>query len=113
VDLPDEATVKEGMRKLIELGAQSAVVTLGAEGALAHDGQKFWRIHGPKVKAVNTIGSGDSLTAGLAAGLVRGQSLPEACRLGCACGAANAVTLISGEVYLEDVDAMMSQVQIS
>jgi tagatose 6-phosphate kinase len=113
MELPDESAVKEGMRKLIDLGAKSAVVTLGAEGAIAFDGRQFWRIRLPKVMAVNTIGSGDALTAGLAAALARGQPLPDACRLGCACGAANAITLVSGEVYLEDVQAMMAQVQIS
>jgi len=64
------------------------------------------------VSAVNSVGSGDAFTAGLAAGLVDGQPLAEACRLGAACGAANAMTLMAGEVRHEDVKALLEQTTI-
>lgn len=43
----------------------------------------------PSVPTVNTIGSGDAATAGLAAGLRRGMSLPAAVRLAVQCAATN------------------------
>ena len=44
------------------------------------------------MKAINPIGSGDSLAAGLASAILRGQRMPDAAKLGIACGAANAMT---------------------
>jgi len=53
-----------------------------------------------------------SRTAGLAAALVDGQPLPEACRLGAACGAANALTLTAGDVRPEDVKTLLEQTTV-
>jgi fructokinase len=55
-----------------ELGAAVVVVTDGAEGAIAYrDGSAALRRRGRRVEVVDTIGAGDSFTAGLIAGLVR------------------------------------------
>jgi fructose-1-phosphate kinase PfkB-like protein len=100
------------MKKLLDLGAQNAVITLGADGAIASDGTHFWRIKPPAVKAVNSVGSGDAFTAGLAAALVDGAPLPDACRLGAACGAANALTLMAGELDPQEVQRLVSQTTV-
>jgi fructose-1-phosphate kinase PfkB-like protein len=100
------------MRRLLEQGAQRAVITLGADGAIATDGSAFWRIHAPKLHPVNTVGSGDAFTGGLAAGLVRQLPIPDACRLAAACGAANALTVLAGEVHLEDVQRFEKETQV-
>ncbi len=76
----------------------AAVVTLGAAGSAASDGRSSWRISSPIVRAVSAVGSGDAYAAGLAIGLSRGLSLPDACALGSACGAANAMTALAGHV---------------
>lgn len=110
--MDNEAAVKQGMRKLMDLGAQAVVITMGGDGAMASDGRKTWRIHPPRITALNSIGSGDSFTAGLAAGLTRGQDLGDACRYGAACGAANALTLLSGEVRIDDVRRLLNDVRV-
>jgi tagatose 6-phosphate kinase len=112
LDLPDEAAVIEAMRGLAKAGAQRVVVTAGAAPTLAFDGRDFWRVIAPTVKAVNPIGSGDAFTAGLVARLVHGDTLGEACRWGCAAGAANALTLMAGEVALEDARRLADMVQL-
>jgi sugar/nucleoside kinase (ribokinase family) len=63
------------------------VVTLGAEGALAHDGTRVVRAAAPVVDAVDTTGAGDSFAAGFLAARLDGAELAEALRFGCACGA--------------------------
>ena len=65
-----------------------AVVTLGAEGALAHgsDGTVA-RAAAPAVAAVDTTGAGDSFAAGFLAARLRGEDLEGCLALGCACGA--------------------------
>jgi tagatose 6-phosphate kinase len=107
----DEA-LKQGMRRMVQKGPQWIAVTMGREGAVISDGQRFWRVHSPAVKAVNPIGSGDAFSAGLMAGILNGQSVPEACKLAAACGAANALTPVSGCVYMDDVDRLLSLVRV-
>jgi tagatose 6-phosphate kinase len=110
--LEDEAAVMSAMRDLCERGAQRVVVTSGHAPTLAFDGQVFWRIAPPQIAAVNPIGSGDSFAAGVVWRLVRGDDLGEACRWGSAAGAANALTLLAGEVNREDVERLAKVVQV-
>lgn len=110
LDAPE--SIVRAMHRAIGLGAGKVVVTLGGKGAMASDGKRAWRITVPSVKVNSTIGSGDSFTAGLVKGLVDGAELPEACRLGGACGAANALTAMSGDVHIEDVRRIQPQVSV-
>ncbi len=104
--LKDEAAVMSAMRELCERGAQHVVVTAGKNPALAFDGQSWWRIHAPRVDAVNPIGSGDAFAAGLVWRLLLGEDLGEACRWASAAGAANALTMLAGEVRRTDVERL-------
>ncbi len=111
-ELADEPAVRSAMRELVERGTERVVVTAGTEPALAMDGQGLWRISVPRVAAVNPIGSGDAFTAALTWRLVRGDDLGEACRWGCAAGAANALTPMPGEVRREDVERLAREVEL-
>lgn len=110
-ELPDETAVKAAMRGLAERGGQRVVVTGGAQTTMAFDGKDFWRIPVPRVAAVNPIGSGDAFTAGMVSRLLRGDDLGEACRWGNAAGAANALTLMAGEVERSEVERLVKEVQ--
>jgi tagatose 6-phosphate kinase len=110
--LKDEADVMSGMRELCERGAQRVVVTAGREPSLAFDGQSFWRIEAPRIKATNPIGSGDAFAAGLVWRLLRGEDLGEACRWASAAGAANALTMLAGEVNRNDVERLVNEVRL-
>jgi 1-phosphofructokinase family hexose kinase len=81
----------QATRKLRESGAASAMITLGAEGALFDFGDARYRFAAPRVEAVNSVGSGDAALAGLAAGLCRGWTPQESGALAVAAGAANAL----------------------
>ncbi len=111
-ELGDEAAVAAAMRELCGRGAQRVVVTAGKEPALASDGTKFWRVRAPRIQAVNPIGSGDAFTAGLVWRLMRGEDLGEACRWAAAVGAANALTLMPGEVSRVDVERLAAEVAV-
>jgi tagatose 6-phosphate kinase len=112
VDTSTNEGLRDGMRRLVGEGSAWAVVTLGGEGAMVSDGQRFWRVAAPNVNVVSPIGSGDSFAAGLAAGVFRGQSVPQACALAVACGAANAMTPVAGYVRREDVERLLRDVRI-
>jgi tagatose 6-phosphate kinase len=84
-------------------GAEWLVVSDGARRVTVdHAGKKFI-VSPPRVKAVNPIGSGDAMLAGIAVALVRGATMPEAIRWGVACGAANTMTAQPGMVRLAEV----------
>jgi 1-phosphofructokinase family hexose kinase len=90
-------------------GIELAVVTLGAQGALAADAHGAWWARPPTIQAVSSVGSGDSLLAGLATGMLRGLPLPEALRLGVACGAADAETIGGGRFSTTRVDKLAAE----
>ena len=98
--------------QLIERGAQSVLITRGAKSAFYVSQTLSVELTPPKIAAVNPVGSGDAVTAGIAVGLVNGFSIERMLSFAMACGAANALNLTSGFVRMEDVDRLMSQVLI-
>ncbi len=99
-------------RELIERGAQSVLVTRGSRSAFfANEAQSF-KIFPPRIEAVNPVGSGDAVTAGLAVNLSRGIEISEAIRAGIACGAANALNLISGHLNPSEVERLLGMVRV-
>ena len=98
--------------QVIGRGAQSVLVTRGARSSFFVDGLQTLELFPPTIKAVNPVGSGDAVTAGIAVALSEGKSVSEALIDGMACGAANALNLISGTLTLEDVDRLRPEVRI-
>jgi tagatose 6-phosphate kinase len=95
------------------LSADWAVITEGKSGAIVSNGSDFWHASPPGVQAINPIGSGDSLAAGIATALVRGEPMPDAVKLGIACGAANAMTKTAGVVDANVVAQLQTGVTLT
>ncbi|MEU4443858.1 PfkB family carbohydrate kinase [Actinosynnema sp. NPDC050801] len=76
-------------RKVAESGASTVVVSRAAEETLACVDGAFYLVEVPELSPVDTRGGGDSMTAGLAAGLALGRSVEESLKLGAAAGAVN------------------------
>lgn len=110
--IESDAAFRDAIKHLIAQGPAWAVVTEGKAGAVVSNGESFWRVRSPRVEAINPIGSGDSVAAGLASAISRGQRLPEACKLAVACGAANALTPLAGIVRPDDVSELIERVEI-
>ncbi|AQY67489.1 ribokinase [Pseudomonas veronii] len=80
VDSLDSA--KLAAAQLIKAGAAKVIITLGAQGALFSDGNRFEHLAAPNVKAVDTTAAGDTFVGGFAAVLAHGKSEAEAIRFG-------------------------------
>lgn len=78
-------------KKLIEWGAQNALLSLGGEGALLFtDNGRVWHLSAPHGQVKNAVGSGDAMLGGFLAACAKGQPLTEALRMGIAAGSATA-----------------------
>ena len=77
-------------KKLQQAGAQNVVVSLGGSGAIFIDENQSIYAKAPKGQVINTVGSGDSMIAGVIAGFEKGLSKLEAFKLGVQSGSATA-----------------------
>lgn len=68
--------------RLIQLGAKKVIITLGAQGAVFAEGQRFEYFPAPIVKAVDTTAAGDTFVGGFAAALAVGQSEAQSIHFG-------------------------------
>lgn len=106
-ELADEAEVWAALESLREAGAVWALTTHGARPALLAGPTGHWRIESVGVQAVNPIGCGDCLTAGIAAHLAAhslrlatptAEEMLAAVRYGVAAAAANAEQLLPARI---------------
>jgi tagatose 6-phosphate kinase len=113
-DLTMRGAQVDALSALCERAGRWAALTLGAEGALFADRETGgrWMAAPPPVEAVNPIGSGDAMTAGLLAALVDGKSPEAAFRQGMAAAAANAQTWEAGRITGAEIEALLDRVPI-
>jgi ribokinase len=69
---------QQAAQKLIDLGATTVILTLGARGSLLVTAEGSEHVPAPEVKAVDTTGAGDAFVGALAYYLGAGKSLLEA-----------------------------------
>ncbi len=87
VDTPE--SLREAATRLLDAGADSVIVTRGAEPALVlHDDEAHWLIP-PRLERGAREGCGDAMMGALTASIAAGRPWDEALRLGAAAGAAN------------------------
>ncbi len=68
--------------RLHERGAKGVVLTLGSEGHLVHDDTGTTFVSSLDARTVDVTGAGDSLMSGALYGMMNGQTLVDASRLG-------------------------------
>lgn len=71
----DGADVRAAMASL---PVRRVITTLGAQGCLVRDGDRWWSVEAPVVDAIDTTGAGDCFCGVLADGLAQTMSLPDA-----------------------------------
>lgn len=111
VSIPDRASAIPYAKKLRDLGAANALVSLGGDGAVlaAADG-KTYLAGAPEGKLVNAVGSGDAMVAGFAAGWQKTKDARQALRLSLACGSASA--FCERFASQEQVEALLPGIEV-
>jgi fructose-1-phosphate kinase PfkB-like protein len=93
-------------------GVAGCAVTDGARPVLARWRGQSYRIHPPRIEAVNPVGSGDSFLAGLVDAVLSGLTDENALRRASAAGASNAMVWEAGAVDPDRVQALASEVRL-
>lgn len=106
-ELPTMEDVIAAAEWLRAKGAQNVLVSLGGDGALLCAEDKRLYQPAPDGEVVGTVGAGDSLVAGFAAGWQRYGDRTQALRLGVACGSATACC--EGLADSDSVEAMLAK----
>ena len=109
----DRDEVVAAARRLIEEGAERALVTMGVEGAVLVTSTGAWSVgRAPEIGRFS-VGSGDALIGGLVAAFAHGEHLRTALQQGAAAAAANALTPGQGELDPADVARLLPSVEVN
>lgn len=107
-----EAELIASARRLAATGVKFIVVSLGKKGALGYFDGRAFIVEPPKIKAVNAVGSGDSMIAGLAYGIDRGLPPEEALTYGAVFGTLNATEERTGYVDRTQVESFKRKITV-
>ncbi|WP_070119426.1 1-phosphofructokinase [Bacillus marinisedimentorum] len=97
-------------RKLLDLGPQNVIVSMGGKGALFLNSSEAYAAAAPEGKVKNTVGAGDSVVAGFTASYLETADKKEAFRYGIATGSATAFSL--GFAEKTNVEALLEKVKM-
>ena len=101
-----------GAAEIAKKYGANVLLSLGADGAVAAQGQETFIVKNPLVEAKSAVGSGDCMLAGLTYGILHGLSFEESVGCGVAAGTANTLTIGAGQFKIQDFERLRGQVYI-
>lgn len=110
--LDTTAKLLAAANECIAQGVGVVAVSMGGEGALITDGKNAWRTPGLKIEVASTVAAGDSMLAGIAAGLCKNMPLQDAFKLGVAAATARCATPPEQMISAELCDQLYQQIQM-
>lgn len=93
-------------------GIAHVIVSMGKKGLMAVSGGKVFYAGAGKVKALNTVGCGDSVVASYAMSILRGERNEQALQKAAAISAANATTLVSADIPKETAEELLEYITV-
>lgn len=109
----DLAEIGKAARALQEDGIEMVVVSLGKDGAVAATKKGIFRLTVPQIQAVNTVGCGDTMTAGFAVGISRELEPEEILKRAAAMSTASALREETGYFLREDMEDILKQISLT
>lgn len=106
-DLDEAERVAEALR---EDGIENVMITLGEKGSVIASCDGIYRFKAPKIKAISTIGAGDSSIAGFLYAYTNGFDYKECLRYSVAFGTAACLTSGTNPPKPEDVMKMLEKI---
>jgi 1-phosphofructokinase family hexose kinase len=112
--LDDPKSWKKAVNGLIQLGARSAIVSLGEDGLVWQPGvgQTAYHAKSSSITATSTVGCGDATVAAIAYAIAVGLSVEKTLQLAAACGAANCLAESPGRLREANVRTLEGLVRI-
>src|SRR5256886_6826033 len=114
VAIRDPISAAQAVRRLLDLGANSAAVSLGDHGIVGMRKQDQLAIHAwtTPVQGKSTVGCGDSALAGLAFAAANDLPFERSLALAVACGSSNRLAPLPGRILREDVSRFEQSVHM-
>lgn len=100
-------------KRFVDMGIPFVFISLGADGLIAIHDNDCLLCSVPQVTAIDTVGCGDALVAGILVGRKRKFSFSELCRMAVACGASKAMHEGPGTITRDEVWQLMEDVKIT
>jgi|YelNatPaOPRAMG01_1025707.scaffolds.fasta_scaffold23302_6 1-phosphofructokinase family hexose kinase len=105
--------IANAAKELASSAVDIAVISMGKNGAVAATQNEVWHAVPPDVVTISTVGSGDSMVAGIALGLADEGNIAKGLTLGCAAGAATAMSSGVDMGKREDVERLLPEVKLT
>ena len=107
-----EKAAAKAVRQLQAKGISEVALSLGSEGIVWSSKNGLLIARPPHVEVISTVGCGDASVAGLAVSRIRGLGAEDTVCLAVACGAANCLAPLPGQIDAADVDRLTPRVEI-
>jgi 1-phosphofructokinase len=107
-----EERMRAAMERLLDAGAEAAIITRAEAPALVMRGDEAWELIPPRFERGAREGCGDSMMGGLVACIAAGREWVETLRIGAAAGAANFLRHGLGSADRSVVDDLARRVEL-
>lgn len=111
-DLSSEDSVLSFMEHSYKKGIKQCYLTNGEKAFYSSNFDFHFKVIPPEVKTFDSTGSGDSFMAGIIYGWHNDLTFEEGLKLGVSLGSLNAARTDAGNVPREDVDGLISRVEV-
>ncbi len=111
--LNTEAEVMGAARRLLDLGLQTVVVSMGAKGALFIEKDETIQALPPRVQVKSTVGAGDAMLSGTVAGKIENRSLKACARLATAFAVIAVTNIGAGLPPAASIQSIAGQIKLN
>ncbi|MCX7884166.1 MAG: 1-phosphofructokinase [Caloramator sp.] len=112
IKIDNDLALVEVCRKVVAMGVEYVVVSLGENGSLMVSKDKALKAKGLKVDVKSTVGAGDSMVAALALSIEKNYEMDYALRFAAATSTANVMTEGTQTAEYEVIKKLINEIEI-